>query len=123
MDMVRRGIDPRAWVPTGFRDIDARGGNKRGMLTLYGAATGEGKSIWGKALFEGAAKAGYTADVYSFEDPLERTLDRSFSSLTDVPSTRMRDLKLTPQEVVQIGLAADEIDRIFEANFSQLFHS
>lgn len=80
------------------------------MLTLYGAATGEGKSIWAKALFEGAAQRGYSCDVYSFEDPWERTLDRTFSSLTDIASPRMMRLELSEKEITNIAMAAAEVE-------------
>lgn len=108
--LKRKGIDPRNFVPTGWRAFDARGGLTRGMLQLYGAGTGEGKSTFAKGLYEGAAIRGYTSDVYSFEDPWERTLDRSFSSLTNIAAKRMKALELTDKEVANIALAACDIE-------------
>jgi replicative DNA helicase len=107
---VARGEDPRAIIPTGLRDFDKRAGTKRGMLTLYGAQTGEGKSIWKKHLMEAAARAGFEVDVYDFEDPPERTADRTFSTLTLLNNAKMQSLELSDKEMTRIGIALSDAE-------------
>lgn len=107
---VARGEDPRSIIPTGLRDFDRRAGTKRRMLTLYGAATGEGKSIWKKHLMEAAARAGFEVDVYDFEDPTERTADRTFSSLTLINNSKMQALELSDKEMTRIAIALSEAE-------------
>lgn len=108
--MKARGEDPRSIIPIGLREFDKRAGIKRRQLTLFGAPTGEGKSLWVKWLMESAAQRGYTVDVFSFEDPKERTADRSFSTVTDINNQRMVSLDLTPQELIRITMALEEIE-------------
>ncbi len=103
---LARGEDPRAVIPTGLREFDKRGGHKRKILHLYGAATGEGKSIWKLHLMRAAAKAGYSVFVLDFEDPEERTADREFSNSTGINSARMMSGDLSDKEVLQIEVAA-----------------
>lgn len=108
--MKDRGEDPRAIIPTGLTAFDKRAGTKRGMLTLYGAATGEGKSIWAKHLMESAAQRGYRVLVFSMEDPKERTADRTLSTISEVNNARMMSLDLTGGELIKLALAVGEVD-------------
>lgn len=107
---IQRGEDPRAIIPTGLREFDKRAGHKRKILHLYGAATGEGKSIWKLHLQRAAAMAGYSVCVLDFEDPEERTADREFSWATGINNARMMSGELTDKEVTRIGLALAEAE-------------
>lgn len=106
---VARGEDPRAFIPTGLRELDRRSGIKRGVLTLFGAATGEGKSILKLHLATAAAMAGHRVLMIDMEDPLERTADRTFSTLTDVNNARIAAVSgLTDAEEERLAVAVDE---------------
>jgi len=107
---IQAGEDPRAIIPAGLREFDKRAGHKRKILHLYGAATGEGKSIWKLHLMRVAARAGYKVFVLDFEDPEERTADRSFSNETGINNAKMMSGDLTDKEVMQIGLACAEAE-------------
>ncbi len=106
---IARGEDPRAIIPTGLREFDKRAGHKRQILHLYGAATGEGKSIWKLHLARAAARAGYKVFVGDMEDPGDRTVDRDFSNLTGINNAKMMSGDLTDKEVEQIGIACAEM--------------
>jgi replicative DNA helicase len=105
---VKRGEDPRAFIPTGLRELDRRSGIKRGVLTIFGAATGEGKSILKLHLATAAAKAGHRVLMIDMEDPLERTADRTLSTFTDVNNARIAAVDLTDREEQQLARAVDD---------------
>mgnify|MGYP006921325578 CR=1 FL=1 len=107
---IAAGEDPRAIIPTGLHEFDKRAGHKRKILHLYGAATGEGKSIWKLHLMRVAAQQGYRVFVLDFEDPEERTADREFSNATGINNAKMMAGDLTDKEVMQIGLAVAEAE-------------
>lgn len=109
MEMIARGEDPRAIIPLGLREFDKRAGLKRRQLTLFGAQTGEGKSLWVKHMMESAARAGFQVLVFSFEDPKERTAERTLATLTGINSTKLMTLDLSPKELIQITMAAEEV--------------
>lgn len=105
-----RGEDPRVVIPTGLRDLDKLGGIKRGILTIFGGATGQGKDILAQHISEGAAQADYTVDVWSMEDPPERTVDRSLSKPTSINNARIYDLSISRKQLQQIDDAIAEMD-------------
>lgn len=105
MDAVARGEDPRTIIPTGLRDFDKRAGTKRGVLSLYGADTGVGKSIWKKHLMESAAQRGFSVEVFDFEDPLDRTADRTYSTVTGINNAHMMALELSDKQLAAITTA------------------
>lgn len=107
--MIARGEDPRAVIPTGLRDFDKRAGIERRILTVIGAATGEGKSIFKLFIAMEAAKLGYRVLLLDFEDPSERTADRSLSTLTNIDNARILGLELSDIEMKQIVTAAENI--------------
>lgn len=103
-EMRDRGEDPRTRLKTGLKSFDEKVGIERGCLTVVGAPTGEGKSIFAKHLQETTAKNGGTAMLLSFEDPPERFAERTFSTLTgidndDFPSGRYDDFALARIEM------------------------
>ncbi len=105
-----RGEDPRVVIPTGLRDVDRLGGLKRGILTLVGAATGQGKDIWALHCMTEAAMAGYSVEVISMEDPPERTVDRTLSTFTGVNNSKIYSLDLNDKALAGIALAAAEAE-------------
>jgi replicative DNA helicase len=105
-----RGEDPRSFLRTGFRDFDKGAGLERGVLTVIGAHTGEGKSIFAKHLQERAAQDGMSALLLSFEDPPERTADRTFSTLTRINNSRLMAGEYTDKELLQVALALDDAE-------------
>lgn len=106
---IQAGEDPQAIIPTGLREFDKRAGHKRKILHLYGAATGEGKSIWKLHLARNAAQCGYKVFVLDFEDPEERTADREFSNATGINNAKLMSGELTDKEIQQIGVALLEL--------------
>lgn len=108
--MRDRGEDPRTLIKTGLRDFDKKAGLERSILTVIGAPTGEGKSIFKKHLQEYAAQIGLKALDLSFEDPPERSADRTFSTLTGLNNARLASTDFDDDELVRIGLALDEAE-------------
>lgn len=111
-----RGEDPRSVIRTGLREFDKRAGIERSILTVVGAPTGEGKSIFKKHLQEHAAQSGLKALDLSFEDPPERSADRTFSTLTDINNAKLA-MGCDAKELARIAMAladaeewADNID-------------
>lgn len=107
---IERGEDPRSIIPTALREFDKRAGHKRKILHLYGAATGEGKSIWKLHLMRAAASAGYRVLVLDMEDPEERTADREFSNATGINNAKMMAGELSDAEISRIGIALAETE-------------
>ncbi len=111
-----RGEDPAGLLKSGLAEFDKKAGIERSILTVVGAPTGEGKSIFAKHLQEHAAQSGLTALMLSFEDPPERTADRTFSTLTQINNAKMAqgldDKELRRIEVALEGAEvwADRID-------------
>jgi replicative DNA helicase len=105
---VKAGLDPRATIPTGLRELDKRAFHKRKILTLYGAPTGEGKSIWKLHLQREAAQRGYKVLVLDFEDPEDKTADREFSHATGINNALMGACGLDDKQVQQIAIALAE---------------
>jgi replicative DNA helicase len=105
-----RGEDPRTLIKTGLKDFDKKAGLERSILTVIGAPTGEGKSIFKKHLQEYAAQQGLKALDLSFEDPPERSADRTFSTLTGLNNARLAATDFDEDELVRVGLALDEAE-------------
>lgn len=101
-------IVPATFIPTGLHELDKRGGTKRGVLTIFGAATGEGKSMLKLHLMTAAAKAGHKVLVIDLEDPPERTADRTLSTITAINNAKIASLDLTDKEEKQLGQATKE---------------
>lgn len=108
--MIARGEDPRATIPTGLIKFDKIAGIERSILTAIGAPTGEGKSIFKLHIAMHAARLGYKVLLLDFEDPGERTADRTFSTLTNIDNAKIMSLELSDVEMKQLVTAAKEID-------------
>ena len=108
--MRDRGEDPRTILKTGLRDFDRVAGIERSILTVIGAPTGEGKSIFKKHLQEFTAQAGLTALDLSFEDPPDRSADRTFSTLTRINNAKLGAGEYDAKELAQVGMALDDAE-------------
>lgn len=109
-EAIKNGAAPTGFIPTKLREFDKRGGHKRKMVSLYGADTGGGKSLWKLHLAWAAATTGHSVTIVDLEDPVERTADRVFAHATGINSAKMLSGELTDKEVQQIGLALAESD-------------
>lgn len=107
--MLARGEDPRAVIPTGLRDFDEKAGIERKILTAIGAPTGEGKSIFKLQIATAAAQQGFTVLLLDFEDPCERTADRSLSTATGINNAKLMNTDISDVEMKQLVTAAADI--------------
>jgi replicative DNA helicase len=107
--MRDRGEDPNTFIKTGLRDFDKRAGIARSILTVIGAPTGEGKSIFKKHLQEHVAQSGMRALDLSFEDPPDRSADRTFSTLTNINNAKMA-MGCDAKDLAQIAMALAEAE-------------
>jgi replicative DNA helicase len=97
------------YISTGLESWDANGGILRGILTVIGAATGEGKSIVKLQLARGAAKDLHTVCMIDFEDPAGKTADRAFSGVTGINNRLLGLLQVEEFDVARLDMARDEI--------------
>jgi replicative DNA helicase len=97
------------FVPTGLRAWDENGGILRGILTVIGAATGEGKSIVKLQLARGAAKSLHRVCMIDFEDPKEKTADRVYSGVTGIDNRVLGLLKIEDLDVRRLDAAIAEV--------------
>lgn len=105
-----RGEEPRTLIKSGLRAFDSKAGIERSILTVIGAATGEGKSIFKKHLQESAAATGLKCLDLSFEDPPDRSADRSFSTVTGVNNAKLALGEVTDKELAQIAVALSDME-------------
>lgn len=94
-------------IPTGLTKLDEHGGIERGVLTVIGAPTGEGKTAFGMHLAEAVATAGLKACVLSFEDPPGKTADRTLAKSTGLDSSRFG--RLEDLEIQRLKAAYKEL--------------
>lgn len=106
-----RGEKVELFIPTGLRDWDEKGGIERGILTVIGAATGDGKSITKLHLAMHAAKCGYRVLMLDFEDPKAKTADRQLSAIAGIDSRVIGQVQFDPFDLERLERAADEIDK------------
>lgn len=87
------GEDPKVLVDCGIDEVAAAGIPERGLLTVLAAHAGHGKSAVAAGFLEGAARQGYGAVGFFFEDPAEMLTDRTFSKYLKSSATDLRQLK------------------------------
>lgn len=97
------------YVSTGLKSWDANGGILRGILTVIGGATGEGKSIVKLQLARGAAADLNTVCMIDFEDPEDKTADRAFSQVTGVNNKTLGRLEIDDAMLAQLEAAMHEL--------------
>ncbi len=93
------------YISTGLKTWDANGGLLRGILTVIGAATGEGKSIVKLQLAKGAAQDLHSVCMIDFEDPAEKTADRAFSGVTGINNRSLGLLEVGDYDIKQLEAA------------------
>lgn len=103
-----RGEAPRLFLGTGIAAWDRNGGLERGIVTLVGAPTGEGKSAMMLHLARTAAEAGKQVLVMSFEDPPGKTVDRMLARSTGEPGHVLGRMDYDPSLLVRLKAAAKE---------------
>lgn len=111
VDKKARGEVVELYIPTGLRDWDERGGIERGILTVIGAATGDGKSIVKLHLAEAAASRGYKVLMLDFEDPKGKTADRSLSSVAGIDNRIIGRVAFDTFDFERLQRAAEEIKK------------
>jgi replicative DNA helicase len=105
---VEMGEDVRLFIPTGLAAWDRNGGLERGVLTVIGGSSGEGKSFLKLHLASSAARAGFKVLILDFEDPAAKTADRTLSMLTGINSREIGMLRFPTEDVRRLQDAADE---------------
>ena len=113
--MRDNGEDPKVMVDCGIPEVNEAGVPERGMLTVVGAHAGHGKSAIAATFLEGAARQGYHALGFFFEDPADMLTDRTFSKMLSNESvvrsaTDLRRLK-TVNKTGKLA-SADEMRRV-----------
>lgn len=113
---IKRNLDDRAqgivitpFISTGLKTWDANGGILRGILTVIGAATGEGKSIVKLQLARGAAQDAHTVCMIDFEDPAPKTADRALSHLTGINNRLLGLLEIEDFDVTRLEAATKQL--------------
>lgn len=108
---IARGDPPSGFIPTRLREFDRRGGHQRKQISLYGAETGGGKSMWKYHLAWAAATSGFSVTIVDLEDSPDRTADRAFARETCINSAKITAPgELSEKEVQQIALALAEME-------------
>lgn len=110
MEQRAQGIVVNPFISTGLKSWDKNGGIVRGILTVIGAATGEGKSIVKLQLARGAAKDLSRVCMVDFEDPSGKTADRALSEVTGINNKLLGLLDIDEFDVARIEAAAREIN-------------
>lgn len=93
------------YISTGLGSWDRNGGILRGILTVIGAATGEGKSIVKFQLAKGAAQDLNTVCMIDFEDPYDKTVDRALSGETGIDNKAIGKYEVDAHELLQLKTA------------------
>lgn len=97
------------YISTGLKSWDKNGGLIRGILTVIGGDTGEGKSIVKLQLARGAAKDLHIVDMYDFEDPAGKVADRQLSEVTGINNRLLGLLNIDEFDLSRLEAAASEI--------------
>lgn len=98
------------FVSTGIKSWDKNGGILKGILTVIGAATGEGKSIVKLQLARGAARDLNRVCMVDFEDPAGKTADRVFSGITGINNRLLGLLDIEEFDLGRLEAAVGEIN-------------
>jgi replicative DNA helicase len=106
----RTGVSATGFIPTGIRKWDENGGIQRSILTLFGAATGAGKSIVKLHLATNAARNGLSVMMLDFEDPAPKTVDRALARATGLDSQDIGNGKLSDMDFLSIKAAGSDIE-------------
>lgn len=97
-------------TPTGFYEIDRRGGLVGGDLIVIGAETSQGKTSFANALALSAIKAGHAVAFYSMEMSPVQLNARIASMLTGISARRIMYEKMTINEIYAVDNAMKTVD-------------
>lgn len=101
------------FVPTGFRDFDARfSGLERGTLNIVAASTGTGKSLMAASLALQAGMHGKRVYILSNEMLVNDLVNRMVCILTGLNNLKVRTGRLSPGEWGVFYEAAERISRL-----------
>jgi replicative DNA helicase len=116
LDEIKSALGRRAagevvtpFISTGIKSWDRNGGILKGILTVIGAATGEGKSIVKLQLARGAAQDLHNVCMVDFEDPAGKTADRAFSGITGINNRLLGLLDIEEFDLARLEVAAAEM--------------
>lgn len=98
MEQYQRPAPPG--LPTGWPEIDGAlgAGLRPGSLTIVGASTGVGKSIFGIALAVSAARRGVGSVLATVEMTRDEVVDRILASLAGIDSLRLANHRIADHE-------------------------
>lgn len=96
--------------PTGFEEIDRRGGLIAGDLIVIGAETSKGKTSFANALALSAVRHGHPVAFYSMEMSPVQLNARIASMLTGINARRIMYEKMDMDEIYRVDSAMEGID-------------
>jgi replicative DNA helicase len=99
-------------VPTGFIDLDRMlGGMQKSDLIIIAARPGMGKSSMLNSIVMNAARLNQRVALFSLEMSNEQLVQRFVSSLTRIPSQKLREGKLDEKDWAEFVKAAEDMSR------------
>ena len=102
-----------AGVPTGYPSLDRMlMGLREGQLVIIGARPAVGKTSFALNLALNAASEGYTVAFFSLEMSGKEIAQRFICAHAQVSMSNFRTGKISPQEWVNIGQAAEDLSRL-----------
>jgi replicative DNA helicase len=100
-------------VPTGFIDLDRMlGGLQKSDLLIIAARPGMGKSSMLNSIVMNAARLNQRVALFSLEMSNEQLVQRFISSLTRIPSHKLREGKLDEKDWAEFIKATEDISRL-----------
>lgn len=112
-DLERAGSGQSVGVSTGVDDLDAElGGYFGGDLVILGADNGVGKTALALQGVRSVAKAGDEVNVFSFEMPKKRLLNRLAQHHSGVGEQQVRTGHLTGDEMARHGSAVSRASQL-----------
>lgn len=99
-------------TPTGFHQIDEKGGLLPSDLVLIAAESSQGKTSLAGSITVFAAKSGAKIAFYSLEMTGRQLMNRFASMESGIPAMRIRNEKLDDWEFDKVGIALGELARL-----------
>lgn len=98
-------------LPTGWSEIDAAlgAGLRPGSLTIVGASTGVGKSIFGIQLAVSAARRGVGCVLASVEMTRDEIVDRILADLAGIDSLSLANHKISEEDWLHLRVARSRL--------------
>jgi replicative DNA helicase len=100
-------------VPTGFIDLDRiLGGLQKSDLLIIAARPGMGKTSFLNSLVVNAARLNQRVALFSLEMSNEQLVQRLISSLTHIPSNKLREGKLDEKDWAEFVKGTEDLSRL-----------